>query len=355
MTKCAVITGITGQDGAYLAEILLGKGYVVHGILQPMAVPDMDRLNELLGDDVSRLHMHTADLTDPLSLTKVLQMVQPDEIYNLAAQSHVHVSFDVPDQTLQVNAAGIIHILDSVRILGLQDKVRIFQASTSELFGDTQPPQTETSPMNPRSPYAAAKLYAYHLTRIYREAYGMHISNGIMFNHESPLRGEEFVTRKISMGVAAIMQGEQEWLRLGNLNARRDWSHARDVMQGAWSILQQNEAGDYVLASGEAHTVREFATEAFKAAGIPLMWAGTGVNETGTDTRSGRIVVRVDASLFRPLEVEDLLGNPAKAHFRLGWRAETGFSELVEEMVEADLRKARERQTQASSRLTTYG
>ncbi len=355
MTKCAVITGITGQDGAYLAEILLGKGYAVHGIRQPLAVPDMDRLTELLGDDVARLHMHTADLTDPLSITKVLQAVQPDEIYNLAAQSHVHVSFDVPGQTLQVNAAGVIHILDSVRILGMQDRVRIFQASTSELFGDSQPPQTETSPMNPRSPYAAAKLYAYNLTRIYREAYKMHISNGIMFNHESPLRGEEFVTRKITMGVAAIVQGEQEWLHLGNLNARRDWSHARDIMHGAWSILQQSEAGDYVLASGTAHTVREFATEAFMAAGIPLLWAGTGVNETGTDTHTGRIVVRVDPALFRPLEVEDLLGSPLKAQFRLGWRADIEFAELVKEMVEADLLKARERQSQAEGRLATYG
>lgn len=355
MTKCAVITGITGQDGAYLAELLLGKGYVVHGVRQPLAVPDMERLDALLGDDVSCLHIHTADLTDPLSITRLLQTVQPDEIYNLAAQSHVHVSFDVPDQTLQVNAAGIIHILDSVRILGLQDKVRIFQASTSELFGDTQPPQTETSPMNPRSPYAAAKLYAYHLSRIYREAYGIHVSNGIMFNHECPLRGEEFVTRKISLAVAAIVQGEQDCVLLGNLNARRDWSHARDIMQGAWAILQQNEAGDYILSSGQAHTVREFASEAFMAAGIPVIWSGTGVHETATDTRNGRIVVRVDPAFFRPLEVEDLLGCPLKAQFRLGWCAETEFSDLVREMVESDLSRARARQSFAPKHLVTYG
>lgn len=272
MTKCAVITGITGQDGAYLAELLLGKGYEVHGVRQPLAVPDMDRLHELLGENAARIRLHTADLTDPLSLTRLLGETRPDEIYNLAAQSHVHVSFDVPGQTLQVNAAGLIHILDSARILGLQDKVRIFQASTSELFGDTAPPQTETSAMNPSSPYAAAKLYAYQLARIYREAYGMHVSNGIMFNHESPLRGEEFVTRKISKAVAAIAAGEQECLYLGNLDAVRDWSHARDIMQGAWAMMQQEEAGDYILSSGSSHTVREFATEAFRVAGIPLLW-----------------------------------------------------------------------------------
>ncbi len=355
MTKCAVITGITGQDGAYLAELLLGKGYEVHGVRQPLAVPDMDRLHELLGENAARIRLHTADLTDPLSLTRLLGETRPDEIYNLAAQSHVHVSFDAPGQTLQVNAAGLIHILDSARILGLQDKVRIFQASTSELFGDTAPPQTETSAMNPRSPYAAAKLYAYQLARIYREAYGMHVSNGIMFNHESPLRGEEFVTRKISKAVAAIAAGEQECLYLGNLVAVRDWSHARDIMQGAWAMMQQEEAGDYILSSGSSHTVREFATEAFRVAGIPLLWSGEGVEETGTDARTGRAVVRVDAAFFRPLEVENLLGSPLKAQFRLGWRASVAFPDLVREMVEADREKMQARQNHAADSLATYG
>jgi GDPmannose 4,6-dehydratase len=355
MTKCAVITGITGQDGAYLAELLLGKGYEVHGVRQPLAVPDMDRLHDLLGENAARVQMHTADLTDPLSLTKLLGEVRPQEIYNLAAQSHVHVSFDVPEQTLQVNAAGLIHILDSVRILKLEQQVRVFQASTSELFGDTAPPQTETAIMNPRSPYAAAKLYAYQLARIYRQAYGMHVSNGIMFNHESPLRGEEFVTRKIAKAVAAIESGQQECLYLGNLNASRDWSHARDIMQGAWAMLQQDEAGDYILASGIAHTVREFATEAFRVAGVPLLWSGEGVEEIGTDTRSGRIVIRVDAALFRPLEVENLLGNPRKAQFRFGWQAQVSFADLVREMVEAELQQVRGQGDQTLDRFATYG
>lgn len=338
MTKTAVIAGITGQDGAYLSRHLLDLGYDVHGIRQPVAVPDLDRLEGLLGSDFESLRLHTGDLTDALSIARILAEVRPDEIYNLAAQSYVHVSFAAPAQTLDVNGRGVLVLLEAVRMLGLCGKTRIFQASTSELFGDTPPPQSEVSLMNPRSPYAASKLFAFHSTRIYREAYGMHVSNGIMFNHESPLRGEEFVTRKIAMACARIAFGMQDFLALGNLNSRRDWSHAQDMMRGAWSILQQDEPGDYVLASGRSHSVRDFASLAFQVAGMPLLWSGEGESETATDARTGRIVIKVDPSLYRPLEVENLEGSPLKARFRLGWKPSVSFSELVKEMVEAEMR-----------------
>ncbi len=337
MGKTALITGITGQDGAYLAEVLLEKGYVVHGLRQPVAVPDMGRLESLLGPTLGGLHLHYSDLLDTGSLNSLIARIMPDEIYNLAAQSHVHISFAVPDLTLQVNAAGTLRLLDALHLNGLAAKTRFFQASTSELFGDASPPQIETTPMQPRSPYAAAKLYAYHMVKIYREAYGMHASNGIMFNHESPLRGGEFVTRKIAVAVSAIVSGKKDFLLLGNLDARRDWSHARDIMQAVWLMLQQNEPDDYVLSSGQSFTVREFATEAFAMAGIILTWQGEGLQEEGIDVANGKVVVKIDPDLFRPLEVENLLGNPAKAFNRLGWKATTPFPAIVRELVEAEL------------------
>lgn len=337
MSKTALITGITGQDGAYLAQILLGHGYKVHGVRQPVAVPDLENLQKLLQDDFSRLQLHYADLLDANSLTNLISLIKPDEIYNLAAQSHVHVSFSTPDQTLQVNAAGTLRILDAIKLLGLQEKVRFFQASTSELFGASPPPQNEETIMAPRSPYAAAKLYAYHMVRIYREAYGMHASNGIMFNHESPLRGAEFVTKKIAVAVAGIVEGKKEILSLGNLDARRDWSHARDIMQAAWLMLQQNAPDDYILSSGMSYTVRDFAKEAFLMAGINLEWQGQGLQEVGVDSRSGKVLINIDPQLFRPLEVENLLGDPAKAKAALGWAVVTPFSEIVRELVEGEL------------------
>lgn len=339
LPKVALIAGITGQDGAYLAQLLLSKGYIVHGMRQPVAVPDTERLEYLLGASFRQIHLHYCDLIDPLSVFKLVKTVQPDEIYNLAAQSHVHISFDVPDLTLQINGAGAQRIMQAILMQDGKKKMKFFQASTSELFGDVTPPQTEKTPFNPRSPYAAAKMYAYQMVRINREAYGLYATNGIMFNHESPLRGEEFVTRKIAMAAAKISCGQQDYLRLGNLDARRDWSHASDIMEAAWRTLQQDQPDDYILSSGRSHTVRDFAQEAFSVAGLDLVWDGSGAGEIARDRHSGKILIKVDPELFRPLEVENLLGDASKAQAVLRWQPKISFKEIVREMVEAELEK----------------
>lgn len=338
MEKTALITGITGQDGPYLAALLLEKGYRVHGMRQPVAVPDLGRIERVLGSfgDTGRFFLHYGDLGDAGSVMRLVSAIQPDEIYNLAAQSHVHISFDVPEMTAQINAVGVLRLLESIRILGFEKKTRFFQASTSELFGNAAPPQSEITPMNPRSPYAAAKQYAFQMVRIYREAYGLYACNGIMFNHEGPLRGEEFVTRKICRAVARIVAGEQKCLRLGNLEAKRDWSHVRDIVRGMHAAMGQDRPADFVFASGDAHTVREFATEAFRVAGFSLGWQGQGMEEKAIDRATGQVVVRVDPELFRPLEVENLVGDPSQAWKKLGWRTETSFPDLVREMVDAE-------------------
>lgn len=354
MSKIALITGITGQDGAYLAEFLLQKGYRVHGLRQPLAVPDTATLETVLGLNSPQVKLHYADVTDGGSVISLISKICPDEIYNLAAQSHVHTSFAVPDMTLQVNAGGPLRMLEAIRMMGLAEKVKFFQASTSELFGDAPPAQNEQTLMNPRSPYAAAKLYAYHMVKIYREAYGIYACNGIMFNHESPVRGENFVTRKIAAAVAAITYGQQDVLRLGNLDAVRDWSHAADMMMGAWLSLQQEEADDYVFSSGEAKSVRDFVTEAFKVAGIDLSWQGQGLQEIAREKRSGRTLVAVDPALFRPLEVDNLLGNSVKARNKLGWRSMVDFRSLVREMVDAELTLKHESISSASKH-SSYG
>src|SRR5919109_5324222 len=339
--KVALITGVTGQDGAYLAELLLGKSYTVHGIKRRSSSFNTERVDHLIHDPHEKgvpFQLHYGDVTDATNLIRIVQEVQPDEIYNLAAQSHVQVSFETPEYTANADALGTLRLLEAIRILGLCQKTRFYQASTSELYGKAQAiPQTETTPFYPRSPYGAAKLYGYWITVNYREGYGMHASNGILFNHESPLRGETFVTRKISRAVAAIRLGKQEALYLGNLDARRDWGHARDYVEGMWRMLQQDTPDDYVLATGETHSVREFVEKAFAVVGTRLAWRGTGVDEQGVDARSGRVLVKIDPRYFRPTEVELLLGDPAKARARLGWRHTVSFDALVREMVEADL------------------
>jgi GDPmannose 4,6-dehydratase len=340
MGRRALITGITGQDGAYLAAFLLAKGYEVHGLKRRASSLNTQRIDELYVDPHlpgARFFLHYGDLTDATNLIRVVQEVQPDEIYNLAAQSHVLVSFETPEYTANADALGTLRLLEAIRILKLQDRTRFYQASTSELFGDAPPPQSEASPFRPRSPYAAAKLYAHWTTRIYREAYGLHASNGILFNHESPLRGETFVSRKITRAVAAIALGRAERLWVGNLEARRDWGHARDYVEGMWLMLQQDRPDDYVLATGEAHSVRELVERAFLEVGRPILWQGQGAEERGLDARSGRVVVEVDPRYFRPLEVPHLVGDASKARQRLGWRHRIGFAELVAEMVAADL------------------
>lgn len=341
MSRVALITGTTGQDGAYLAELLLDKGYVVHGLKRRSSSFNTGRIDHLYQDrhEATRFFLHYGDLTDATNLIRVMEEVQPDEIYNLAAQSHVQVSFETPEYTANADALGTLRLLEAIRILKLKDKVRFYQASTSELYGKVQEtPQRETTPFYPRSPYAVAKLYAYWITVNYREAYGLHASNGILFNHESPIRGETFVTRKITRAVAAIHLGLQEHLYLGNLDARRDWGHARDYVEGMWRILQQPEADDYVLATGETHSVREFVERAFAYVGRVLEWSGQGVDEVGRDAATGRILVAVDPRYFRPTEVDLLLGDPRKAQEKLGWRHQIGFAQLVEEMIAADLR-----------------
>ncbi|MBO0733153.1 MAG: GDP-mannose 4,6-dehydratase [Methylocapsa sp.] len=339
--KTALITGVTGQDGALLAELLLSKGYVVHGVKRRSSLINTDRIDHLYHDPHEtgvNFLLHYGDLTDATNLIRVVQQVQPDEIYNLAAQSHVQVSFETPEYTANADALGTLRLLEAIRILGLGQKTRFYQASTSELFGKVQAvPQNETTPFYPRSPYAAAKLYAHWITVNYREAYGIHASNGILFNHEGPTRAETFVTRKITRAVAAIHLGLQDKLFLGNLDARRDWGHARDYVEGMWRIVQQPKPGDYVLATGEAHTVREFVEQAFKEVGIALVWKGSGADERGFDAKSGRLLVEIDPRYLRPTEVDFLLGDAAKARSKLGWTHKVTFPQLVTEMVAADL------------------
>jgi GDPmannose 4,6-dehydratase len=341
MSKTALITGITGQDGSYLAELLLAKGYTVHGIKRRSSSFNTQRIDHLYVDpheDHPRFFLHYGDLTDSTNLIRVVQETQPDEIYNLGAQSHVMVSFETPEYTANADAIGTLRLLEAIRILKLEDKTRFYQASTSELYGKVQEvPQSETTPFYPRSPYAAAKLYAYWIAVNYRESYGIHASNGILFNHESPRRGETFVTRKITRAVAAIYHGQQERLYLGNLDAKRDWGHARDFVEGMWRIVQHDVAGDYVLGTGEMHTVRSFADRAFDRVGITLDWSGTGVDEVGRNAATGDILVEVDPRYFRPAEVDQLLANPAKANADLGWSATTTLTELVHDMVDADM------------------
>lgn len=342
--KTALITGITGQDGAYLARLLLDKGYVVHGVKRRSSSFNTERVDELYRDPhehETRFFLHYGDLTDSTNLIRLVQETQPDEIYNLAAQSHVAVSFETPEYTGNADALGTLRLLEAMRILGLEKSARFYQASTSELYGKVQEvPQSETTPFYPRSPYAAAKLYAYWITVNYREAYGIHASNGILFNHEGPTRGETFVTRKITRAVAGIQRGLQKTLYLGNLDAKRDWGHARDYVEGMWRIVQHDVADDWVLATGETHSVREFVELAFAEVGYAIEWQGKGVDEVGRDAKTGDVLVRIDPRYFRPTEVELLIGDPTKAHEQLGWKHTTSFPDLVSEMVRADLELA---------------
>lgn len=342
--KVALITGITGQDGAYLAEFLLGKGYSVHGIRRRTSLFNTDRIDHLYNDphDMGNdLTLHHGDLTDSSSLMRIIQLVQPDEIYNLAAQSHVAVSFEEPEYTANSDALGALRILEAIRILGLTKKTRFYQASTSELYGLVQEiPQKETTPFYPRSPYAVAKMYAYWITVNYREAYGIYACNGILFNHESPNRGETFVTRKITRALARIKLGTQKTLFLGNLDALRDWGHAKDYVEMQWLMLQQEHAEDFVIATGEQHSVREFVELAAAELGISIRWEGEGVNEKGYDEATGECIVAVDPRYFRPAEVETLLGDASKAKAKLGWSPATSFNELVTEMAAEDLKSA---------------
>ena len=340
--KVALITGITGQDGAYLARLLLEKGYVVHGVKRRSSSFNTARVDDLYVDPherETRFFMHYGDLTDATNLIRLIQEHQPTEIYNLAAQSHVHVSFETPEYTANADGIGTLRLLEAIRILGIKDRVRFYQASTSELYGKVQEvPQRETTPFYPRSPYAAAKLYAFWITVNYREAYGIHASNGILFNHESPLRGETFVTRKITRAVAAIVHGLQERLYLGNLDAQRDWGHANDYVRAMWLMMQQPVADDYVIATSEMHSVREFVERAFAHVGRAVEWRGNGIDEVGVDKVTGKEIVRVDPRYFRPTEVDQLLGDATKARTKLGWVPEVTFSRLVGEMVDADMK-----------------
>jgi len=341
--KTALITGITGQDGAYLAEFLIAKGYMVHGIKRRTSLFNTDRIDHLYQDPHEksvRLLLHHGDLTDSMSLTRVIQQVQPDEIYNLAAQSHVAVSFEEPEYTANSDAIGTLRVLEAIRILGLEKKTRFYQASSSELYGKVQEvPQRETTPFYPRSPYAVAKLYAYWITVNYREAYGIFACNGILFNHESPIRGETFVTRKITRALARIKLGMQKCLFVGNLEAKRDWGHARDYVEAQWLMLQQDKPDDFVIATGEQYSVRDFINAVAERLEYPLQWSGSGVDEMARDA-SGEVRVRVDPKYFRPTEVESLLGDATKARQKLGWTPRTSFAELVREMVESDLAEA---------------
>jgi GDPmannose 4,6-dehydratase len=344
--RVALITGVTGQDGAYLAEFLLNKGYVVHGLKRRSSSFNTGRVDHLYQDPHEqdlRFAMHYGDLTDATNLIRIVQETQPDEIYNLAAQSHVQVSFETPEYTANADGLGTLRLLEAIRILKLERRVRFYQASTSELYGKVQQvPQSETTPFYPRSPYAAAKLYAYWIVVNYREAYGIHASNGILFNHEGPTRGETFVTRKITRAVAAIELGLQDTLFLGNLDAKRDWGHARDYVEGMWLVTQQPDPDDYVLATGETRSVREFVEEAFAQVGKEIEWRGSGVDEKGLDARSGRILVKIDPRYFRPTEVDLLIGDSTKAREKLGWRHKVSFDALVAEMVQADLELVRQ-------------
>ena len=329
IAKVALITGITGQDGSYLAELLLQKGYEVHGIVRRSSLINTHRIDHIY----KQIHLHYGDLTDATNLIGVIKKVEPDEIYNLGAQSHVKVSFETPEYTGQVDGLGTLRVLEAVRLLGMQDHVRIYQASTSELYGLVQAvPQTETTPFYPRSPYGVAKLYGYWIVKNYRESYGMHCSSGILFNHESPRRGETFVTRKITRGLSQISVGLQDVLYLGNLDAKRDWGHAKDFVEAMWLMLQQDEPDDYVIATGQQYSVREFVDKAAPYFGLRLEWQGEGLNEVAVDKISKRTVVAVDEKYFRPAEVESLLGDPTKAKEKLGWEPTTTFDQLVEDM-----------------------
>jgi GDPmannose 4,6-dehydratase len=345
-SKVALVTGVTGQDGAYLVELLLEKGYLVHGIKRRSSSFNTGRIEHLYEDphvDHPRFVLHYGDMTDSTNLIRIVQDTQPNEIYNLAAQSHVQVSFETPEYTANADATGALRLLEAIRLLRLEKKTRFYQASTSELYGKVQAvPQDETTPFYPRSPYAVAKLYAYWIVVNYREAYGMHASNGILFNHESPLRGETFVTRKITRAVSAIHLGLQETLYLGNLDAKRDWGHAREYVKGMWLMLQQDAPDDYVLATGQTNSVRQFVEWSFQEVGISIEWRGKGVDEKGYDAATGVLLVAVDPRYFRPTEVDLLIGNPAKAKARLGWTPQVDVRELVKEMVYEDIRAMRQ-------------
>lgn len=342
MSKIALLTGITGQDGAYLAEHLLNKGYTVHGMYRRSSLSNTGRIDHLLQDphqENSRFFLHYGDLTDSANIFRLIKDIEPDEIYNLGAQSHVQVSFETPEYTANSDGLGALRILEAIRILGLEDKSRFYQASTSELFGKVREvPQKESTPFYPRSPYSVAKLYAYWITVNYREAYDMFACNGILFNHESPLRGETFVTRKITIAVSKIKKGLQDKLYLGNLNAKRDWGFAGDYVEAMWLMLQQDKPDDYVVATGETHSVREFTELAFREAGIDIEWEGEGVNEIGRDSDSGKVLVEVDPMFYRPTEVDLLIGDPSKARERLGWKTKVSFEELVRMMVKNDMK-----------------
>mgnify|MGYP006240158931 FL=1 len=330
MSKVALITGITGQDGSYLAELLLEKGYEVHGIVRRASLINTDRIDHIYED----LRLHYGDLTDALSIINLIKDIEPDEIYNLGAQSHVKVSFEIPEYTAQVDGLGTLRILEAVRFLGMELKTRIYQASTSELYGLVQAtPQTETTPFHPRSPYGVAKLYGYWIVKNYRESYGLHASSGILFNHESPRRGETFVTRKITRGLSRISVGEQRQLYLGNLNAKRDWGHAKDFVEAMWLMLQQDEPDDYVIATGEQYSVKDFVDKAAPFFGFNIQWMGEGLDEVGYDWSTKRQVISVDKKYFRPAEVESLLGDPSKAKQKLGWEPKISFDQLIEDMV----------------------
>ena len=341
MSKRALITGVTGQDGSYLAELLLEKGYEVHGIKRRASSFNTSRIDHLYQDPHEknvRFKLHYGDMTDATNLIRIVQEVQPDEIYNLAAQSHVMVSFETPEYTANADSLGTLRLLEAIRILGLEKTCRFYQASTSELFGKVvETPQTEETPFYPRSPYGVAKLYAFWIVKNYRESYGIHASNGILFNHESPVRGETFVTRKITRAAAAIAKGSEETLFLGNLNARRDWGHAKDFVEGMWRMLQQDTPDDYVLATGVQASVRDFTQLAFREAGIDLVWEGEAENEKGICSKSGKVLVEIDPRYYRPAEVDTLVGDASKAERELGWKAKTSWQELCREMVKADL------------------
>ena len=334
MTRRALITGITGQDGTYLAKLLLEKGHEVHGIQRQSSTNNTSRLREYLNHDFDRVTLHYGDMTDATNLLRIVEKVEPDEVYNLAAQSHVHVSFSVPEYTANVDALGTLRLLEALRISGADAKY--YQASTSELFGNAPPPQSEKTPLTPRSPYAVAKLYAYWVAVNYRESYNMSICNGILFNHESPFRGEMFVTRKVTQGVARMEAKLQNIIRIGNLNAKRDWGHAEDYVEGMWLMLQQNHAEDYVLATGESHSVREWVEHAFAASGRMVRWTGSGIAEKGIDSQTGEPLVEIDPKYFRPSEVDHLCGDATKARNQLGWRPKHSFASIVKEMVEYD-------------------
>ncbi|MCF8477557.1 MAG: GDP-mannose 4,6-dehydratase [Pseudolabrys sp.] len=343
--KVALITGVTGQDGGYLSEFLLAKGYVVHGVKRRSSSLNTQRVDHLYADPhehATKFFLHYGDMTDATNLIRLVQETQPTEIYNLAAQSHVQVSFETPEYTANSDALGTLRLLEAIRILKMEERVRFYQASTSELYGNTPPPQNESTPFAPRSPYGAAKLYAYWITVNYREAYAMHASNGILFNHEGPTRGETFVTRKITRAVAAIECGKQEKLYLGNLDAKRDWGHARDYVEGMWAILQQPAPDDYVLATGEGHSVREFVELAFAHVGRKIAWHGKGEAERGIETATGKVIVEIDPRYYGPTDVENLLGDPSKARKVLGWKHRVGFDTLVSEMVQEDLKSLRD-------------